>query len=91
MCTSSLGQSGGRNHTRSIFCSKKHCLVINHCSLPSAGGKAGSVRSCNSCNGRGVKVTIRHIGPGMVQQMQSPCNICKGEGMHWMRIKEFIV
>ena len=45
-----------------------------------AGGKSGAVRTCNSCNGRGVKVSIRHIGPGMVQQMQSACNVCKGEG-----------
>lgn len=25
-------------------------------------------------------MTIRQIGPGMVQQMQSSCNECSGEG-----------
>lgn len=32
------------------------------------------------CNGRGVKVTMRQLGPGMVQQMQSVCPECHGEG-----------
>ena len=45
-----------------------------------AGGKTGSVRKCTGCNGRGIKVSIRQIGPGMVQQMQSSCNECSGEG-----------
>lgn len=45
-----------------------------------AGGKPGATLSCRVCNGRGVKVTIRQIGPGMVQQMQSVCPECHGEG-----------
>ena len=45
-----------------------------------AGGKAGAVRPCQGCKGRGMKVTIRPIGPGMVQQIQSSCNECGGEG-----------
>ena len=36
---------------------------------------------CKVCNGRGVKVTLRQLGPGMVQQMQSICPDCHGEGM----------
>ncbi|XP_031566895.1 dnaJ homolog subfamily A member 2-like [Actinia tenebrosa] len=44
------------------------------------GGKSGAMRTCSGCKGRGVKVTIRQIGPGMVQQMQSSCNDCYGEG-----------
>lgn len=27
-----------------------------------------------------MKVTIRHLGPSMIQQMQHPCNECKGTG-----------
>ena len=54
--------------------------ITNQCIFFRAGGKAGAVKSCSNCNGRGVKVTIRHIGPGMVQQMQSACNVCRGEG-----------
>lgn len=44
------------------------------------GGKAGAVQPCRVCHGRGVKVTVRQIGPGMVQQMQSHCTDCDGEG-----------
>lgn len=38
------------------------------------------MRICTACKGRGIKVSIRQIGPGMVQQMQSSCNECGGEG-----------
>ena len=44
------------------------------------GGRDGAVKECKTCNGRGVKVTLRQIGPGMVQQMQSMCRDCRGEG-----------
>jgi DnaJ family protein A protein 2 len=44
------------------------------------GGKPGSEKTCDICQGRGVKVTLRQIGPGMVQQMQSACTACRGEG-----------
>lgn len=44
------------------------------------GGKEGSNQSCSTCRGRGMKVTIRQLGPGMVQQMQSVCPDCRGEG-----------
>lgn len=35
---------------------------------------------CETCKGRGVRIEITQIGPGMVQQMQSTCNVCRGEG-----------
>ncbi|VDK65092.1 unnamed protein product [Onchocerca ochengi] len=44
------------------------------------GGTKGSVISCETCKGRGVRIEITQIGPGMVQQMQSTCNVCRGEG-----------
>lgn len=44
-------------------------------------GKGGTdVVDCASCDGRGVKITMQRLGPGMVTQSQSPCNICRGEG-----------
>jgi len=43
------------------------------------GGKEGAVRSCGGCNGRGVKVTLRQLGP-MLQQIQQPCGECDGKG-----------
>lgn len=44
------------------------------------GGKAGCEKTCTDCQGRGVRVSLRQIGPGMVQQMQSACGACKGQG-----------
>lgn len=45
-----------------------------------AGGKEGATQQCSGCKGRGMKITIRQLGPGMVQQMQSVCPDCRGEG-----------
>jgi len=42
------------------------------------GGKSEAV--CNSCKGRGVKMRIRQLGPGMIQQMQVACEVCNGQG-----------
>lgn len=44
------------------------------------GGPAGCEKSCHTCSGRGMRVQLRQIGPGMVQQMQSVCPDCKGAG-----------
>lgn len=44
------------------------------------GGKSGAVQPCRSCKGCGLKVTYRQIGPGMMQQLQSRCPDCQGEG-----------
>mmetsp|Transcript_3400 Transcript_3400/g.11136 ORF Transcript_3400/g.11136 Transcript_3400/m.11136 type:complete len:261 (-) Transcript_3400:15-797(-) len=35
---------------------------------------------CQGCQGQGVKIQLRQIGPGMVQQMQSVCGDCRGSG-----------
>eukprot|EP00744_Colponema_vietnamica_P000383 GILI01000678.1.p2 GENE.GILI01000678.1~~GILI01000678.1.p2 ORF type:complete len:432 (-),score=173.40 GILI01000678.1:570-1865(-) len=44
-------------------------------------GKGGdSVKECTSCNGQGVKIAIRQIGPGMITQQQVICKECSGEG-----------
>lgn len=44
------------------------------------GSKSGNTGRCVGCQGTGMKVTIRQIGPGMVQQMQSVCPDCRGNG-----------
>ncbi|KAJ8470167.1 hypothetical protein OPV22_024510 [Ensete ventricosum] len=44
------------------------------------GSKSGASTSCSGCEGSGMKVTIRQLGPGMIQQMQHPCSECKGTG-----------
>lgn len=55
--------------TRNVICQKCGGL----------GGKEGAVRTCNTCNGRGVRMHVRQMGP-MIQQIQQPCNDCSGTG-----------
>jgi len=46
-----------------------------------SGGKKGvSAERCSNCRGTGMQVRIQQLGPGMVQQIQSQCSQCNGEG-----------
>merc|ERR1719436_1919162 len=44
------------------------------------GGKPGAVQKCPTCRGTGMQVRIQQLGPGMMQQIQSMCQECHGEG-----------
>lgn len=55
---------------------QKHVLCAK---CDGRGGKEGSVKTCNTCHGQGVKVVLRQLGP-MVQQMQQTCPDCQGTG-----------
>nr|GMC59011.1 DnaJ protein homolog [Ipomoea batatas] len=44
------------------------------------GSKSGASMKCSGCQGSGMKVSIRQLGPSMIQQMQHPCGECKGTG-----------
>ncbi|XP_048140200.1 dnaJ protein homolog ANJ1 [Rhodamnia argentea] len=65
-----LGTTKKLSLSRNVLCSK--------CS--GKGSKSGASMTCPGCQGTGVKVTIRQLGPSMIQQMQQPCNECKGTG-----------
>jgi len=41
----------------------------------------GTPTECTKCNGQGMMMEIRQLGPGMVTQMQRQCDSCKGQGM----------
>jgi len=56
--------------TKNVLCSK----------CDGKGSKSGASGRCAGCQGSGVKVQLRQIGPGMVQQMQSVCPECRGAG-----------
>ena len=44
-------------------------------------GKGGSnVRTCTGCKGRGMKVHMVQMGPGMMSQSQEICGECDGRG-----------
>jgi len=44
------------------------------------GGAEGAEKTCSTCNGRGMRIQQREIRPGMIQQMQSVCPDCRGQG-----------
>lgn len=44
------------------------------------GGKKGAVETCPHCRGTGMQVKIQQLGPGMIQQIQTYCNECRGQG-----------
>lgn len=43
------------------------------------GGKEGAVKTCAGCNGAGMKIMMRQLGP-MIQRFQTVCPDCQGEG-----------
>merc|ERR1719495_874646 len=49
-------------------------------SCDGVGGKAGAVQKCPNCRGTGMQVRIQQLGPGMMQQIQSMCHECNGNG-----------
>ncbi|KAL3217283.1 hypothetical protein MRX96_032537 [Rhipicephalus microplus] len=55
-----------------------HTVICRTCE--GVGGRTGSVITCQGCRGQGFKVTFKHIGPNMMQQMQSTCPDCHGDG-----------
>lgn len=61
---------------------EKTILVNKLCSSCEGTGTSdkSKISSCDGCNGRGVKITTKQIGPGMVQQFQTVCTECKGDG-----------
>ncbi|PRP84835.1 DnaJ subfamily A member 2 [Planoprotostelium fungivorum] len=42
--------------------------------------KVGGSMKCTHCEGSGVQTSLRHLGFGMVQQLQEKCRSCDGEG-----------
>ncbi|KAM5556142.1 dnaJ protein [Rosa sericea] len=72
-----LGTSKKLSLSRNVLCSK----------CKGKGSKSGASTKCGGCKGTGMKVSIRHLGPSMVQQIQHACNDCKGTG-ETMRAKD---
>jgi len=54
-------------------------VICTTCS--GSGTKSGvSAGKCKGCDGRGIKLIVRQLGPGMIQQMQTTCPDCGGKG-----------
>lgn len=56
--------------TRNIKCEK----------CTGSGSKSGKRYKCDTCDGTGVEVKLRPLGPGMMQQIQQRCSTCSGAG-----------
>ncbi|GAU45462.1 hypothetical protein TSUD_107540 [Trifolium subterraneum] len=65
-----LGTSKKLSLSRNVLCSKCN----------GKGSKSGASMTCAGCQGSGMKISMRHLGANMIQQMQHPCNECKGTG-----------
>ncbi|GAV64641.1 DnaJ domain-containing protein/DnaJ_CXXCXGXG domain-containing protein/DnaJ_C domain-containing protein [Cephalotus follicularis] len=65
-----LGTTKKLSLSRNVICSKCN----------GKGSKSGASMKCSGCQGTGMKVSIRQLGPSMIQQMQHACNECKGTG-----------
>lgn len=64
------GTSKKLSLSRNVLCSK----------CQGKGTKSGASMKCEECQGKGVKVSIRQLGPSMLQQVQQNCNPCRGTG-----------
>ncbi|XP_011017420.1 PREDICTED: dnaJ protein homolog 2-like isoform X2 [Populus euphratica] len=64
------GTSKKLSLSRNILCAK----------CKGKGSKSGASGTCRGCQGTGMKVSIRQIGLGMIQQMQHVCPECRGSG-----------
>lgn len=64
------GTSRKLSLSRNVICSK----------CKGKGSKSGASGRCMGCQGSGMKVSIRQLGPGMIQQMQHVCPDCRGAG-----------
>lgn len=45
-----------------------------------SGTKSGKQYVCPVCNGTGIEMKTRMLGPGMIQQIQTRCSNCGGSG-----------
>jgi len=52
------------------------------CKKCNGRGGEGNPSKCGACKGTGMQVRIQRMGP-MIQQIQSACGECRGEGESW--------
>jgi len=60
------------------FASTKN-VICSHCK--GTGGKeSAKPKDCSSCQGKGMKIGLRQVGPGLVTQERIVCDSCSGTG-----------
>ena len=66
-----MGKEYEFTYTRTAMC--PHCRG-------SGADSYEDVETCNKCNGQGVIMETKRIGPGFIQQFQRECPKCNGKG-----------
>lgn len=61
---------------KKVLCSKCDASGIQ----PEFSDRRDAIQTCRICHGQGVVIRTRQIAPGMMQQIQSACHDCEGEG-----------
>ena len=57
---------------------KKISLKIKNLCKKCNGYGGLNIKSCHDCDGKGIKIINKMIGPGMIQRIQMQCNTCNG-------------
>jgi DnaJ-class molecular chaperone len=59
--------------------SKKKITLKIKCLCNKCSGYGGlNMKTCTGCNGNGITIINRMIGPGMIQRIQAVCTVCNG-------------
>jgi DnaJ family protein A protein 2 len=85
------GPKKGKNMMHQLEVSLEDCysgkvrkLAVNRDVLcakcDGAGGAPGCETMCDGCDGHGVVLKVRQLGPGMMQQIRCACDDCGGKG-----------
>lgn len=64
--------------TRKLAISKK--VVCDKCSGRGTKSPTIGPQKCTSCRGSGMRIRVEHVGPSIVQRIESKCNDCSGQG-----------
>lgn len=60
---------------------KKNLRLTRNLICGECAGKGGKgVSTCEDCKGQGIRLIVRQLAPGMIQQMQTRCSKCSGTG-----------
>jgi DnaJ-class molecular chaperone len=57
---------------------KRITLKLKNLCKKCDGNGGLNLKTCNNCGGHGIKIMDRMIGPGMMQRIQTTCNVCNG-------------
>lgn len=60
------------------FASTKN-VICSHCK-GSGGKEKAKPKTCDRCQGKGVTIGLRQVGPGLVTQERMVCDACQGTG-----------